>query len=95
MWMVLVARVRLRLRGARGEIRGQGRHVASAERQPAGADRAEASYAAILRLVDGEHFGAHLALAHIYVTRGQHREAVAEYRWCLEQRPSDGGALVR
>lgn len=64
-----------------------------AEKQPAGSVRAVASYETILK-IDPDHFKAHLALAHICATRGEHHVAVAEYRWCLERRPSDRDALV-
>jgi hypothetical protein len=67
---------------------------ACAERQPGGSVRAVQAYEAVLAR-DPAHFGAHLALAHVGASRGEHQVAVAEYRWCLERRPSDRDALVR
>ena len=68
---------------------------ASAERQPEGFSRALASYEALLQVVDKEHYGAHLAIAHIRAFRGEHQAAIKFYRWCLERQPSDRDALVR
>ena len=67
---------------------------ACAEQQSGGSVRAVQAYEAVLQR-DANHFGAHLALAHVCATRGEHQVAVAEYRWCLERKPSDRDALVR
>ena len=67
---------------------------ACAEQQSGGSVRAVQAYEAVLQR-DSNHFGAHLALAHVCATRGEHQVAVAEYRWCLERKPSDRDALVR